>query len=379
MTRRGGESIEDRPRRRRRRTVSVAEAMDFLEFLAPPSLSSPHAPYGLQAGAPSSEIRAVVVAPMASFTALSTAASRKHTLLVTAAPLLTEPIMAVRRDEAVGSKLAYLLEHRINLYVLPTSYASVPGGFDDSLAERLGLAATNALVATASEEQFKIAVYTPKDAVDRVMSAASEAGAGNIGNYSHCSFQTAGHGTFMPKNGARPHIGSVGKLERVDEVRIEMQVPEREIKGVVAAILDVHPYEEVAYDVFPVKNPGALFGRGRIGELPLRVSLDTVLAQVQDYLEADSVRLSHKADFNIGTLAVASGMSDGLFWSANRGGAGALVTGGVSLQDLMHADNSTTVVIDVGFAASVKPGLLRLAAQVRNTFGGDGVETLYCA
>jgi hypothetical protein len=379
MTRRTGESIEDRPRRRRKRTVSVAEAIDFLEFLAPPSLSSPPTPYGLQAGAPNSEIRAVVVAPMASYTALSTAASRRHTLLVTAAPLLTEPIMAVRRDEAVGSKLAYLLEHRINLYVLPTSYASVPGGFDDSLAERLGLAASSALVATSSEEQFKIAVYTPLEAVERVMAAASEAGAGNIGNYSHCSFQTSGQGTFMPKNGARPHTGAVGKLERVDEIRIEMLVPEREIKGVVAAILDAHPYEEVAYDVFPVKNPGALYGRGRIGELPLSVSLETVLAQVQDSLEADSVRLSHKPEFSIGTLAVASGMSDGLFWSANRGGAGALVTGGVSLQDLMHADNSTTVVIDVGYAASVKPGLLRLAAQVRNTFGGDGVETLYCA
>lgn len=379
MTRKGEESIEDRPRRRRKRTVSAAEVIDFLEFLAPPSLSSTVAPYGLQAGAPASEIRSVVVAPMASFNALSTAASRKYSLLVTAAPLLTEPIMAVRRDDPIGSKLAYLLEHRISLYVLPTSYTSVPGGFDDSLAERLGLAASSALITTPSEQQYKIAVYAPRDAVDRVLTAASEAGAGNIGNYSHCSFQVEGHGTFMPKNGARPHIGSVGKLEKVEEVRIEMLVPDREVKGVVAAILDVHPYEEVAYDVFPVKNPGAPFGRGRIGELPLRVSLETVLAQVQDSLEADSVRCSHKPDFSIGSLAVASGRSDGLFWAANRGGAGALITGGVSLQDLMLADNSTTVVIDVGFAASVKPGLLRLAAQIRNTYGGDGVETLYCA
>lgn len=379
MAVKSGESIEDRPRRRRRRPVSVAEVMDFLEFLAPPSLSSPKTPYGLQAGAPSSEIRSVVVAPMASFNALSTAASRKHSLLVTAAPLLTEPIMAVRRDDPIGSKLAYLLEHRISLYVLPTSYASVPGGFDDSLAESLGLAATSALVPTAFEQQYKIAVYTPKDSVDAVLAAAGEAGAGNIGNYSHCSFQTEGHGTFMPKNGARPHVGTVGKLEKVEEVRIEMVVPEREIKGVVAAILDAHPYEEVAYDVFPVKNPGSLYGRGRIGELPLRVSLETVLAQVQDTLNADSVRCSHESEFSIGSLAVASGMSDGLFWSANRGGAGALVTGGVSLQDLMMADNSTTVVIDIGFAASVKPGLLRLATQIKNTYGGDGVETLYCS
>jgi hypothetical protein len=378
MTQRRTDLPEDRPRRRRRRAVSAAEIIDFLEYLAPPSLAVPEEPYGLQVGAPTSEIRAIILAPMASFNALSSAAARKNALLLTAAPLLTRPLMNVRRDNPIGSKLAYLLEHRINLYTLPNSFAAAPGGFDDSLAERMGLAATSALTPTTYEPQYKIAIYTPRKAVERILAAAAEAGAGVVGNYSHCSFQTGGTGTFLPRDGANPTIGAVGKMERVEETRLEMLVPQRELQGVIAAVLDAHPYEEVAYDVYAIKNPGVLYGRGRVGELPLKVSLETVLAQVQDALEADSIRCSHHTDLLIASLAAASGVSDGLFWPANRAGAGALITGGVSLPDLMLAEGSATVVVDIGYAASVAPGLRRLCAQLRDTFDMDGLEIAYC-
>jgi len=294
MTRKPGDLAEERLRRRRRRLVTASEIIDFLEYLAPPSLSVPEEPYGLQVGSPSAEIKTVVVAPMASFNALSTAASRKQVMLLTAAPLVTEPMMQIRRDNPIGAKLSYLMEHRLNLYALANSYAAAPGGFDDSLAEVLGLAATSALKPTTYEPQFKISVFTPPNAVNAVLCAAAEAGAGRIGNYSYCSFQSEGKGTFMPREGARPTVGTVGKLERVDEVRLELLVSQRELQGVIAAVLDAHPYEEVAYDVYAVKNPGLMYGRGRIGELPLKVALDTVLAQVQDALNVESVRCSHR-------------------------------------------------------------------------------------
>ena len=376
---RGHDVTEDRPRRRRKPSLSTAELVEFLEYLAPPSLGSSDRPHGLQVGALASEVRSIVVSPMGTYNALSTAASRKQSLLITSAPLITEPMTALRRDSPIGGKVSYLTEHRINLYALSDSYASAPGGFDDSLAERLGLAATSALAPTSFEPQYKIAVYVPEAAADRVRAASAEAGAGRIGNYSHCSFTTAGTGTFLPRSGAKPTVGSVGKLEQVRELRIEMIVPQRELQGVIAAILEAHPYEEVAYDVFVVKNPGVLYGRGRIGELPLAVSLETVLAQVEDALEVDSIRLSHKTEIPIASLAAASGVSDGLLWPATRGGAGAFVTGGASLQDRMLAEGSTTVLIDVGYSASVAPGLQRLCAQLRSTFATDGIEILYAA
>lgn len=368
---------EDRPRRRRKRALGAGEIIEFLEYLAPPALAVPEEPYGFQVGAPTLAVGTVILAPMPSFDALALAASRKHSLLITALPLLTEPIMSVRRDDPIGGKLAYLLEHRINYYVLANTFFSAPGGFDDSLAERLGLAATSSIVPTSYEPQYKIAVYVPPKSAERVMNAAADAGAGRIGNYTHCSFQTQGTGTFLPRDGAKPTLGKVGNLERVGEVRMEMVVPQRELKGVIAAILEAHPYEEVAYDVYMVKNPGVQYGRGRMGELPLKVSLETVLAQVQDALELKSVRLSHRPEFPIGSLATAAGAANGLFARANTAGAGAFVTGAASVQDLMLADNSTTVVVDVGFSASVRPGLERLCRQLQDTFALDGAEILY--
>jgi hypothetical protein len=315
---------------------------------------------------------------MATFDAVSTAAAHRHAMLITAAPLITSPMTAIRRDEPIGDRVAHLVERRVALYVLPNSFAAAPGGFDDSLAERLGLAATSVLRPTAYEQLLKIAVPTPEDAVDSVMRAAAEAGAGHIGNYSHCSFQILGTGTFLPCEGAQPAIGNVGTLERVPEVRLEMIVQQRELQGVIAAILDAHPYEEVAYDVYALRNPGTPYGRGRLGELPLNVSLNTVLAQVQDALGVKSIRCSHMPDYPISRLAAASGQCDGMVALAARAGAGALVVGGASLQDWMLAEDGTTVLIDVGYAASMGPGLQRLRTQLIKTFEPDGMQVLSC-
>ncbi len=378
VSRRSRENGEPVTSRRRQRRVSVGAVTEFLEYLAPSGLASPDEPHGLQIGAPTDPVRTAVIAPMATFDAVSMAAAHRHSMLITAAPLISEPMTAVRRDDPIGTRVAHLIERGVALYVLPNSFAAAPGGFDDSLAERLGLAATSVLRPTAYEQLFKIAVPTPPDACDAVLRAASEAGAGHVGNYSHCSFQTPGTGTFLPNEGARPHIGTVGKLERTPEVRIEMIVQQRELQGVIAAVLDVHPYEEVAYDVYALRNPGTPYGRGRLGELPLNVSLNTVLAQVQDALGVKSIRCSQMPDYPISRLAAASGQCDGMVSLAERAGAGALVVGGASLQDWMLAENGATVLIDVGFSASVGPGLQRLVKQLVKTFEPDMMDVMSC-
>lgn len=375
---------EESLRRRRRRVVTVAEVIDFLEYLAPPALESPSAPYGLQVGGATNALKTLIVTPLPTYSAISCAAVYKAAMVITAAPLLTQPVNGLRWDDPIGAKIAHLVQRQVSLYVLSNAYAAAPGGLDDSLAERLGLAPSGVLAPTQTEAQLKLVVFVPVKDLARVRQGAAEAGAGNIGAYTHCSFSTRGQGTFLPQPGATPVLGKVGKLEEVEEVRLEMLVPERELQGVIAAVLEAHPYEEVAYDIYPLRNPGMLYGRGRIGELPLKVSLDTVLAQVNDALELDSdnrARCSHRPGLPIGSLAVASGTGSGerLLWAAHRQEAGAMVAGGVSLTDLTLADGGPTVLIDVGFAPSVAPGLQRLVDQLRNTFDPDGLQVVYAA
>ncbi len=368
--------------RRRRRSVTIAEIVDFLEYLAPPALASPVAPYGLQVGSALTTTRAVIVTPLPTYSAISCAAAYKAALVICAAPLLNDPLASLRWDDPVGARITYLVQRQVSLYVLANSYAAAPGGFDDSLAERLGLAGTGPLVPTSAESQLKFVVFVPVAEVTRVRRAAAEAGAGVIGTYTHCAFQTRGVGSFMPQPGATPAVGQVGRLEEGEEVRLEMLVPERELQGVIAAVIEAHPYEEVAYDIYPLRNPGVVYGRGRIGDLPLKVSLETVLAQVSDALALgpeSQPRCSHRPDAAIGTLAVASGTGAGesLLWAAQRQQAGALVTGGTLLSDQILADGGATVLIDVGFAPSVAPGLQRLVVQLRDTFGSDGMHVVY--
>jgi hypothetical protein len=101
-------------------------------------------------------------------------------------------------------------------------------------------------------KQYKIVVFVPVTHGDRLRQAMGEAGAGIIGNYSHCSFTTRGIGRFRPNSGANPSIGEVGRLEAVDEERIETACPEEKLKSVLAAMRRVHPYEEPAIDVYPL-------------------------------------------------------------------------------------------------------------------------------
>ena len=373
---------DDSARRRRRRVVTVSEVVDFLEYLAPPAMESPASSYGLQVGAAANAVKTVVVTPLPTYSAISCAAVYKSAMLIAAAPLISQPLSALRWDDPIGSKVAHLVQRQVSLYVLSSAFAAAPGGFDDCLAERLGLAPSGSLVPTMAETQLKFVVFVPEKDVERVRTAAAEAGAGVIGDYQYCSYSSTGRGTYLPQPGANPAIGSVGKLEEVQEARLELLVPQRDLQGVIAAVLDAHPYEEVAYDIYPLRNPGVLFGRGRIGELPLKVSLDTVLAQVNDALELDSdnrARISHRPGLSISSLAVASGTGQGekLLWAAHRQEAGAMVVGGVSTADMAIADGSATVLIDVGFGPSVAPGLQRLAEQLRNTFETDGVQIVY--
>lgn len=130
------------------------------------------------------------------------------------------------------------------------------------------------------EKAYKIVVFVPRGHEDAVRDAMAREGAGHIGNYSHCTFQAPGQGTFLPLEGSHPYIGSQGKLERADEFRLETLVRERSLSKVIQAMLEAHPYEEVAYDVFQLENASLLLGTTLALEFERPVMLEDVVAAV---------------------------------------------------------------------------------------------------
>ncbi len=371
------------PRSANERAVYVSDVVDFLEYFAPPSLTSAEAVYGLQYGSASEPVSAVILAPFVTQSVLRVANATTANLIITPTPLSGSPKDILRSDEWPGSLVSQLIQAGISLYTLAPSASVVPSGFDHCFAERLGIAATAQLLAASVEPQLKLVVFVPLNAVNVVRSALAEAGAGVIGNYTHCAFESRGVGSFLPGPGSQPTTGSIGRFQMIEEVRLEVRVPQRELSGVLAALLEVHPYEEPAYDIYPLRTPGSVFSRGKLGELPLPVSMMTVLGQIEDALRSygtNRLRSYNVHHREVQSVAVVSGDSGGgsTIQAALRAGADVVILGAVSQQDQMMVDGHRTALVDTGYAPSLAPGLERLAAQLRKTFGAEGLRVL-CA
>lgn len=382
MTEQSIDNLEEMTYRRQIHTLTVADVCDYLESLAHASPSANSASYGLQLGTKTAAVRHIVVTPMPSKQAISVAVEKKANMIISAVPLIANPISHISWDEPLGTKFVPLAQRHISFYALSSAFADVPGGFDEALAEHLGIESHAPLLPSYAEPQFKFVVFVPHAQAANVQQAAYMAGAGTIGNYTNCVFKSEGTGTFLPQPGANPVVGEVGKLEETSEIRMEMRVSERSLQAVIDSVIEAHPYEQVAYDIYPLRENGKQQGRGRIGELPLQVSLDTVLEQVNDALELgvdNPLRCSHRPSLPIDTLAVVSGdgLTEELMLAACQQGASAVVIGSASLTDWMLADSGDTVLIDVGYAASITPGLRRLALQLKEYFKSQEIQVTY--
>ena len=224
--------------------------------------------------------------------------------------------------------LASLLRRGIALYLVPPEYAWVAGGLADWLAETLGLDEIRPLGPGSHRRHLKLVVFVPAGYEDRIREALAGAGAGHIGRYSHCTFQVAGTGTFLPQEGASPFAGKVGSLERGEESRLETVVPEDRVDQVVEALLRAHPYEEVAYDLYPLVHPKAAADQpGRIGRLPEPEPLERVAEMVGRRLQA-VVRVAG-ARSRVTRVAVVPGAGSGYWEHAVAVGADLLVTGDI--------------------------------------------------
>lgn len=170
-------------------------------------------------------------------------------------------------------------------------------------------------------------MFVPVTHVDAVRTALGDAGAGHIGNYSHCTFNSEGTGTFIPQEGTTPYIGEVGRLERVEEVRIETIIPASLQRRVVKAMLAAHPYEEVAYDVYPLDNKGETLGLGKIGYLQEEMSLQQFAEHVKHSLDVKGARVVGALDDKVRKVAVLGGDGNKYINQAKMKGADVYVTG----------------------------------------------------
>lgn len=358
--------------------ASAQRIIQFIEEFAPKHLAMEGDRIGLQIGTLQKKVKKVMVALDILEEVVDEAIAEGVDLLVAHHAVIFQPLKQIRTDLPAGRIIEKLIKHDIAVYIAHTNLDTAPGGINDWLVEALGLQEVELLQEGYQQKLKKLVVFVPETHVEEVRVAISTAGAGWIGNYSHCTFSTNGTGTFLPQDGTQPFIGEVGRLEKVEEVRLETIVPEGIQGKVIKAMLKSHPYEEVAYDLYPLEQKGETFGIGRVGKLPTPLSLQDFALQIKETFALTGIRVVGPLDRPVQKIAVLGGDGNRYVQSAIFRGADVLVTGDVyyhTAQDAMMAGLS---IIDPGHNVEkvMKEGIKKV---LENRMKAEGLTTCVLA
>lgn len=319
----------------------------LLEDYAPLDLAMDWDNSGLQVGDPDAVVGGVMLALDVDEGVCREAVEKNCQLIITHHPLFFKDLKRLDLRATAGSLVAGLIREGMTLYTAHTNLDCAPQGVNAVLARILDLKHTRVLKPSRSEF-IKLVVFVPAGHEDEVREALTLAGAGWIGNYSHCTFGVAGIGTFRPLEGTEPYIGKPGHLERVNEIRLETIVPERLAPRVLEAMRAVHPYEEVAYDLYPLKIKDTGSGLGCIGDLANPISLGHFSEMVKKSLGLEVLRLGGTKDKLVSRVAICGGSGADLWPVARAAGADVLVTGDVGYHVARDMIQAGFCFIDAG-------------------------------
>jgi dinuclear metal center YbgI/SA1388 family protein len=357
-------------------TATVADVVGVLESLYDPAWAESWDAVGLVCGDPEAAVRRILFAVDPVESVVDEAVDAGVDLLVTHHPLYLRGTSSVAATTPKGRVVHRLVSAGMALHVAHTNADVAAPGVSDALARALGLGDLQPLQPLAGDPIDKLVVFVPHLDADRLIDALAAAGAGRLGDYSRCAYLLGGTGTFRPEPGARPAIGSVGRVETVDEVRLEMVLPRRLRPAVVRALLDVHPYEEPAYDLYELAVPPGRRGLGRVGRLPHRLSLREFVHVAAEALPATvwGLRAAGEPDRPVTTVAVCGGAGGELAGAAAAAGADVLLTA-----DLRHHpaselyDDTGVALVDAAHWATEWPWLADAAARLREGLGAAGI------
>ncbi|WP_342399311.1 Nif3-like dinuclear metal center hexameric protein [Weizmannia sp. FSL W8-0676] len=303
------------------------DVIQLFEQFAPKKFAMDGDPVGLQIGQLNGPVKNVLVALDVLEDVVDEAIEKDAQLIIAHHPAVYRPLKNMATDTPQGRLIEKCIRHGIAVYAAHTNLDIAEGGVNDLLTEALGLRDTEVLSPLFEDKLRKLVVFVPVSHEEAVRTALGNAGAGAIGNYSHCSFSARGTGRFLPGKGTNPFLGEAGKLEAASETRVETIYPASIEKQVLASMFEAHPYEEVAYDIYPVVNEGRKFGLGRIGEIEREMALREFAEHVKKTLEVPALRVVGNLDEKVKKVAVLGGDGNKYFAEAKRAGADVFVTG----------------------------------------------------
>ncbi len=328
--------------------AKVKDIINMIESYFPLHLAESWDNPGLQIGSLDKPVDRVIISLDMDAEILEQAIQEQADMIITHHPLFFKPFKNINFDLPAGALVKGLIKSDISVYSAHTNLDAGELGLSQVLAERFGLQDIMPLDHYKREELLKIAVFVPAAHVEAVRTAMNCAGAGNIGNYSDCSFRSAGTGTFRPGEDTKPFIGRTGVLEEVDEYRLETAVYRKDLQNVLTAMEKAHPYEEIAYDIYHLENESTVFSMGRRGLLKAPLTLKQCAELVKQALQLNDIRVAGDMGKIIKSMAVVSGAGAGLIGNAIQQNIDVLVTGDVKYHEAQDAVSRGLAVIDAG-------------------------------
>jgi dinuclear metal center YbgI/SA1388 family protein len=327
--------------------MQISDILLSIEHFAPLNYQESYDNSGLQVGSPQMECTGILLSLDITEEIIDEAVGKGCNLIIAHHPLIFGGIKKITGKTAVERCIVKAIQHNIVLYAAHTNLDNVTNGVNFKIAEKLGLESVQ-ILSPAKNKLLKLYTFVPAGQAATVREALYAAGAGAIGNYSKCSFNTEGIGTFKPGNAANPYIGNTGgKLEEVKEIKIEVLVPEHCKNAILAALISNHPYEEVAYELIKIENENMYLGAGVVGRLPQPLPTDEVLALIKDKLKAPCIRYTKPSHELIQKIALCGGSGSFLLAAAKASGAELYLTADFKYHQFFEAENQITIA-DIG-------------------------------
>ncbi len=326
--------------------MKLSSIIKILEAEVPLKYQEPYDNSGLNVGEPGIQVTGILLCIDVTPAIIDEAVANKANLVISHHPVIFSAVKQLTGATLTEKVIVYAIKKGIAIYCMHTNIDNAFNGVNRKICEKLGLTNCRILV-PAKNSLKKLVTFIPSDHAEKLRSALFSAGAGEIGNYGSCSFNSEGKGSFMAKEGASPFVGEIGRIHYEDEIKIETIVPADKLKQVVAALMENHPYEEAAYDIYPLDNDYNRVGSGMTGELEKPVKAIDFLKLVKEIFNCKILRHSLLPDVTIQKVAVCGGSGAFLIPSASAAGADVFITGEIKYHQFFDG-NEKLIVADIG-------------------------------
>ncbi len=345
--------------------LSLSQIERIMEDILSPKLAQSWDNVGLLVGNPEQKIERILFCIDLTEKVLQEAKAKQVQLIFAYHPPIFDPLKNIRND--TQPIIFSAIRNNIAIYSIHTALDVIDGGTSDVLADTIELENRRAIeiIDNADEKTFKLVIFVPIDAVNKVANAIFNAGAGKIGEYTHCSFRAEGTGTFLASPHSNPAIGRKGNLEQIKEVRLETLVHQNNISHVIQAMLKAHPYETPAFDIYPRENiPRKQIGLGRIGTLKKSDTLLSIAKTIKRKTGLKHLIVSDAKKQKIRTAACCPGAC-GKFAEQLAGKIDLFVTGEMRHHSALYLAKHGTSVICLGHGNSERIALPYLCKMLK--------------